>query len=159
SNWPTLTSEMLAATVAAAHARGKLALVHIGALAGAQTAISAGADGLAHLFVDRAPDAEFGTFVASHHAFVVPTLTVLKSIAGAGGAAALADDRRFSAYLGRQELQMMKATFPRRPGMSAVDYAFAEAAVKQLRAANVPILAGTDAGNPGTAHGAALHRE
>jgi hypothetical protein len=43
--------------------------------------------------------------------------------------------------------------------MPPVDYAFAEASVKQLRAAHVPILAGTDAGNPGTAHGAALHRE
>ena len=75
---PTLTPEMLRATVAAAHARGKLALVHIGDLAGARAAIDAGADGLAHLFVDRDPDAEFGAFVASHKAFVVPTLTVLQ---------------------------------------------------------------------------------
>jgi hypothetical protein len=150
---------MLRATVTAAHMRGKMALVHTGDLAGARAAIGAGADGLAHLFVDHAPDAEFGTFVASHHAFVVPTLTVLKSITGKGGAAPLADDRRFSAYLGRQDLGMMKVAFPRRPGMPDVDYAFAEATVKQLRGAHVPILAGTDAGNPGTAHGAALHRE
>jgi imidazolonepropionase-like amidohydrolase len=159
SSWPTLTPEMLRATVAAAHARGKLALVHIGDLDGARTAIAAGADGLAHLFVDRNPEPDFGTFTASHHAFVVPTLTVLKSITGVGGAAPLADDPRFSAYLTRQELLMVKQGFPRRPGMPAVDYAFAEATVKQLRAAHVPILAGTDAGNPGTAHGAALHRE
>ena len=159
STWPTLTPEMLHATVAAAHARGKLALVHIGALSGARTAIDAGADGLAHLFVDHAPEPDFGTLIASHHAFVVPTLTVLKSITGVGGAAPLADDPRFSAYLTRQEVLMMKQAFPRGPGMPAVDYAFAEAAVKQLRAAHVPILAGTDAGNPGTAHGAALHRE
>jgi imidazolonepropionase-like amidohydrolase len=159
SSWPTLTPEMLRAAVAAAHARGKLALVHIGSLDGARTAIAAGADGLAHLFVDHAPDPDLGTFVASHHAFVVPTLTVLKSIAGMGGAAPLADDPRFSVYLTRQEVQMIKAAFPRRPGMTAVDYAFAEATVKQLRTAHVPILAGTDAGNPGTAHGAALHRE
>jgi imidazolonepropionase-like amidohydrolase len=35
----------------------------------------------------------------------------------------------------------------------------ARAAVAALVAAGVPILAGTDAGNPGTAHGASLHRE
>ena len=32
-------------------------------------------------------------------------------------------------------------------------------AVRQLRAARVPILAGSDAPNPGTTHGASLHRE
>lgn len=128
-------------------------------LEGARTTIAAGVDGLAHLFVDRAPDAEFGKFAAAHGVFVVPTLTVLKSITGVGGAAPLAEDPRFSAYLTRQDLMMLRQGFPRRPGMPAVDYAFADATVKQLRAAHVPILAGTDAGNPGTAHGAAMHCE
>ena len=31
--------------------------------------------------------------------------------------------------------------------------------VRRLKAAGVPILAGTDAINPGTAHGASIHRE
>ncbi len=31
--------------------------------------------------------------------------------------------------------------------------------VKRLKAAGVRILAGTDCGNPGTAHGVSLHRE
>jgi len=159
SSFPTLTPEMLRATVAAAHARGKLALVHIGDLASARAAIDAGADGLAHLFVDRDPDPELGAFIAAHKAFVVPTLTVLRSITGVAGAGPLADDPRFSPFLTKQELSMLKQAFPRRPGLPPVSYASAEATVKQLRAAHVPILAGTDAGNPGTAHGAALHRE
>ncbi len=70
---PTLACEELRAVVLAAHARGKLAVVHVGSLADAREAIDAGADGLEHLFVDRAPDAGFGAFVAAHHAFVVPT--------------------------------------------------------------------------------------
>jgi imidazolonepropionase-like amidohydrolase len=159
TSFPTLTPDMLRAAVTAAHARNKLVLVHIGDLAGARAAIEAGADGLAHLFVDHDPGDGFGKFVAAHHAFVVPTLTVLMTITGTGGAAPLADDPRFSAYLSRPELTIMKQGFPRAPGMPAVSYGFARAAVKQLRAAHVPILAGTDAGNPGTAHGAALHRE
>ncbi len=157
--WPTLSPAMMRATITAAHARGKLTAVHIGSLAGAREAIADGADGLAHLFVDRDPDPEFGAFVAAHHAFVVPTLTVLQSITGVPGAGPLATDPRFNAFLERQDLQMLKAAFPRRTGLPAVTYASAEAAVKQLRAAHVPILAGTDAGNPGTVHGAALHRE
>jgi hypothetical protein len=40
-----------------------------------------------------------------------------------------------------------------------VYYDAAIAAVRQLKAANVPILAGTDAANPGTAHGISLHGE
>jgi imidazolonepropionase-like amidohydrolase len=159
SSWPTLSLDELRATVSAAHARGKLALVHIGDLESAREAVAAGADGLAHLFVDRPPDAEFGAFVAAHHAFVVPTLTVLMSITGVGGAAPLADDARVVPYLSRQELSLMKQGFPRRPGLPPLHYEVAEQTVKQLLAAHVPILAGTDAGNPGTAHGAALHRE
>lgn len=159
SRWPTLTPAMMRATIAAAHARGKLTLVHIGSLAGAREAIDDGADGLAHLFVDRDPDADFGRYVAAHHAFVVPTLTVLQSVTGVAGGAPLAGDARFSAFLPRQDLQMLKQAFPRPPGLPPLSYAAAEATVKQLYAAHVPILAGTDAGNPGTAHGAALHRE
>ena len=64
-----------------------------------------------------------------------------------------------SKYLSRQEISMMTQPFPKRPNLPATNYAAAEATVRQLRAAHVPILAGTDAGNPGTAHGAALHRE
>src|SRR5262249_15120213 len=35
----------------------------------------------------------------------------------------------------------------------------AQTSVRKLHAAGVPILAGTDAGNPGTTHGASLHGE
>ena len=59
----------------------RIAVVHIGDLAGARDAIDAGADGLVHLFVDSAPDARFAKSVGSHKAFVVPTLTVLESVA------------------------------------------------------------------------------
>ena len=41
----------------------------------------------------------------------------------------------------------------------ALNIANAEKAVRQLKAAHVPNLAGTDAPNPGTTHGASLHRE
>jgi imidazolonepropionase-like amidohydrolase len=74
---PTVSKETMTAVIAAAHKRGKLAVVHIGSLHDARAAVQSGADGLAHLFVDAPPDAEFAALVAQHHAFVVPTLSVL----------------------------------------------------------------------------------
>src|ERR1017187_4960769 len=157
-SFPTLGQETLKAVIAAAHARKKLAVVHIGSLQGAREAVEAGADGLAHLFTDRPPDAGFGRFVASHHAFVVPTLTVLESVAGRGGGAALAGDPALAPYLSPGGHAELSRTFPALPG-AATNYAAAEEAVRQLRAAHAPVLAGTDAPNPGTTHGASLHRE
>lgn len=156
---PTVSAETMRAVIAAAHARKKLAVVHIGTLAAAREAIEAGADALIHLFVDHEPDAELGAFVAKHSAFVIPTLVVLKSITGVGGGAPLVDDARIDPYLDAASHAQLQQAFPRRPGAPPVSYASAEAAVRQLFAAKVPILAGSDAPNPGTAHGVALHRE
>ncbi|HKS25463.1 MAG TPA: CIA30 family protein [Thermoanaerobaculia bacterium] len=156
---PTIDKETMRAVIASAHKRGKLAVVHIGALAGARDAIDAGADGLVHLFVDRDPDPELGAFLAQHKAFVIPTLVVLKSVTGTSGGAPLVDDARLDPYLDRQARATLKTAFPRRPGAPAVSYSAAEKTVRQLLGAHVPVLAGSDAPNPGTAHGAALHRE
>ena len=156
---PTLSKETMRAVIAAAHRRGKIAVVHIGDLAGARDAIDVGANGLAHLFVDTAPDPQFGRFVASHHAYVTPTLVVLMSVCGTAGGAALTTDARLLPFIPRSDRTMLTQAFPRRAGAPATNYAAAEEAVRQLRDAGVPILAGTDAGNPGTSHGAALHRE
>jgi len=153
---PTLSQATLVAVVRAAHARKKMAVVHVGTLADARMAIDAGADGLMHLFVDRAPDAQFGKFVAAHHAFVVPTLTVLRSIAGTSAGSELAADARLSPYLSATGRNTLLSSFPFK---NPSGYAAAEASVKQLKAAGATILAGTDAPNPGTAHGISMHRE
>ncbi len=153
---PTVSRATLVAVVKAAHARKKLAVVHVGTLADAREAIDAGADGLMHLFVDRAPDAQFGKFVAAHHAFVVPTLTVLRSIAGTAAGSELAADARLAPYLGAAGRSTLLSSFPFK---ITVSYAAAEESVKQLKAAGATILAGTDAPNAGTAHGISMHRE
>ena len=155
-SFKTIDKETLKALIDAAHKRGKLAVVHIGSLEGARTAIAAGADSLIHLFVDAEPDPNFGRDVAKAKMFVIPTLTVNLSVTGTGGAASLAEDHRVAPYLTKQELDQLKAAFPKRKPLL---YTAAEKSVRQLRAAKVPLLAGTDAGNPGTSHGAALHRE
>jgi imidazolonepropionase-like amidohydrolase len=154
----SLTKEDLRRLIDATHKRGKLAVVHISSLAGARAALDAGADGLVHLFGESAPDAKLGQFVAGHRAFVVPTLTVVESTSGVPSGASLIDDARLKAYVNEQEMRQLRSAFPKREKTQIrLDNAFA--AVRQLKAAKVPILAGTDAPNPGTTHGASMHRE
>ncbi len=155
---PTLSKETLHAVIEAAHNRKKLAVVHIGTLQDARDAIEAGADGLAHLFQDRKPDPQFAKLVADHHAFVVPTLAVLRSVAGQSGGDALAKDPNIGPFIAAGDKTQLLRTFPWRTP-TWLDYSAAEEAVRQLKSASVPILAGTDCPNPGTAHGASLHQE
>lgn len=153
---PTISNATLGAVIEAAHRRDKLAVVHIGGLSGARAALEAGADGLVHLFVDSMPDPAFGQLTARHHAFVVPTLSVLQSVAGLTMGARLAEDSALAPYILPTSNHGLAQTFPVRV---PVYYGAATAAVRLLKAANVPILAGTDAGNPGTGHGMSLHGE
>lgn len=163
--FPTLDSRLVRGVVEATHRRNRLAVAHIGKAADARTAIEAGADALVHLFLDRGPDPDFARLVAERGAFVVPTLTVLASIAGSGNdasrpdAASLAADPAIEPYLSLNARAGLAQRFPSRPGRLPLSYAAAEETVRQLRAAGVPILAGTDAPNPGTAHGASMHHE
>ena len=154
-NIPTITKETMAAVVAAAHKRGKLAVAHIGSLQGAKDAIAAGADGLMHLFIDAAPDAEFAALAAQHHVFVVPTLSVLASITQTGAGKLIAGDSRLEPYLSADSIANLNRAFPGKSG----DFAYPEETIRQLKAHHVLILAGTDAPNPGTAHGASMHEE
>jgi imidazolonepropionase-like amidohydrolase len=154
---PTLSKETLKAVIDAAHKRGKLAVVHIGSQQQARDVIDAGADGLAHLFADSAPAADFGSFVAAHHAFVVPTLTVLEGIGSVASGESLTTDSPLAPYLTADDVANLKRTFPNFP--TGLSEKYAEQTVSQLKAAHVPVLAGTDAPNPGTSHGASIHRE
>lgn len=155
---PTISKETMAAVVKAAHARGKLAVVHIGSLKGARDAIDSKADALVHIFTDKKPDAEFGRFVKAHHVFVIPTLSVNESVSGTASGTSLTTDARLTPFLSPEAATNLKKSFPKRKE-SIATYASAVAAVKQLHAAGVPILAGTDTPKPGTAQGASIHRE
>lgn len=157
--WPTLSNETMRAVIAAAHKRNKLAVVHIGSADDARAAIDAGADALVHLFADKLGAADFASDVKSHHAFIIPTLVVLRSITGTPGAGEVLKDARLEPYLTASARASLEQAFPIRPNSPPRDFNVAKETVRRLKAAGVPILAGTDAPNPGTAHGAALHRE
>ena len=157
SRWPTLNLETVKALIDAAHRRGKLAVVHIAKQQDARDVIQAGADGLAHLCADSAPAPGFANLVAAHHAFVIPTLTVLEGVAGVASGEPLAADPRLAPYLTSDDMSDLKRSFPQ--FSTSLSEQYAERTIAQLKAARVPILAGTDAPNPGTSHGASIHRE
>jgi imidazolonepropionase-like amidohydrolase len=142
----------LAALVAAAHRRGKLAIVHIGSEDQARAAIAAGADGLAHLFTGAAGSPDFGRYAHAHHVFVITTLGTLYGFCGRGRGSEIMKDARLMSQITDPDFRkwMPGPTFP-------VYYSCAgsDIALRQLKAAKVPILMGTDAPFPGVPFGAA----
>jgi len=65
-----------------AHRFDKMAIAHVTTMEGGKRAISAGVDGLAHMFFDQQATTEF---VFSHciiRAFVIPTLVTISSAVG-----------------------------------------------------------------------------
>jgi len=156
---PTLSRDTLAAVIAAAHKNHRLAVVHIGSASGARDAIEAGADGLAHLFRGDSSPKDFGELVAAHHAFVIPTLSVMHAVCGPESAGSrLVNDPKLAPYLNGESRERLKETFPSaRLGFASC--AAAPKAIRQLKEAGALIVAGTDAPNPGTTYGASLHGE
>jgi imidazolonepropionase-like amidohydrolase len=154
----TLDLATVTAVIEAAHARDLLAVVHVGREVDALAVIDAGADGIVHVFHDTAASDDAVARIAASGAFVVPTLAVLESISGGAGGAELLADEHLAPFIGGNERQTLENGFPTG---DAFEYVLANAldSVGRLHAAGVPILAGTDAPNPGTAHGASLHRE
>ena len=155
---PTLDSATLEAVIAAAHERGRLTVVHVSSVAAARLAIAAGADGLAHAFTDRPPDPDLGHLAAQHGVFVVPTLAVIEVAFGGRGGASLVDDPILGPRLFPGDIEDLQVRLP--PGVEPPgSMTHAIEAVRLLRDAGATVLAGTDAPNPGTVHGASLHRE
>jgi imidazolonepropionase-like amidohydrolase len=154
---PTLSKETLAAVIKAAHNRGKMAVVHAATLQNCIDSLEAGADGLAHLYFNHAYDPGFGKLAARKKAFVIPTLSVLRIAAGFSDGETFLQEVLLAPYLKLGDIRNLRSGFPFKTGEA--NYTAAEKALRQLHEAGVPILAGTDAPNPGTSYGASLHRE
>jgi|SoiMethySBSTD1v2_1073268.scaffolds.fasta_scaffold01146_7 imidazolonepropionase-like amidohydrolase len=152
---PTLDEATVAAVVASAHKRGRIAVAHIGNERFARGAIAAGVDGLAHLFVGPTVSADFGRFAASHNVFVIPTMSVLYSVCGRPDGVDFMKDADTMRYV-KPQFQTLLAM----PAASAkLSCDAVPQAIRQLVAAKVPVLAGTDTPAPGLTYGASLHRE
>lgn len=154
---PTITPAQVADAIAAAQAGGRLALVHAATQADALHAVVSGADGLVHVFHDAPASQAFVAAAKDAGSFVVPTLSVIAAFAQDGSGAVLAGDARLAPWVDDDQRATLSAGFPGPARPQALDNALRSVAA--LHAAGVDVLAGTDAGNPGTAHGVSMHGE
>ncbi|MBV1776823.1 CIA30 family protein [Burkholderiaceae bacterium DAT-1] len=153
----TIDKATLKALIDAAHKHGKQAVIHIGSLEGARDAVECGADGLVHLFVDQAADPAFVKLAAEKKVFIVPTWTVYEGFSGRAAGKSLSQAPALEGLLDATQLNVINRS-------NGADRAAKldekmSASIRALNAAGVPILAGTDSGNPGTIPGVSLHRE
>lgn len=155
---PTLSAKQVSDVIAATHRQGRLAIAHVTQQRTANEVVEAGVDGLAHVFADEPISDDFLALAKAHGIFVIPTLSVISRAGASGDAATLLKDSRISSKLEPGQRASLKAKFASLDG-NDLNPALAIDNVRRLHAAGVPILAGTDAGNPGTAHGASLHGE
>jgi len=154
---PSVAPEVLAATVDAGHARGKMVLAHAMTLAATEQVAAAGVDGLTHVFCDTSHSSEIIERFAESGIFVVPTLSVLASITDQAAGPDLARDPRVQAKLPSAWLDSLSQTFHTMPKRN---FEKVLSTVAALHRTGVDVLAGTDAsviGCPGVAHGASLH--
>ena len=150
-------------------ARAKLPLiVHATELRTAKEALTAGAKVLVHSVESDTIDGEFLTLARRNGTVVIPTLTVMEGYGdvflGRSPAARYPLD-----CVDRGTRAKLERVLPEERRRSAITYfrsgaverqrATMEENLRRLKASGVPIAMGTDAGNPGTAHGPSVYRE
>src|SRR5262245_44925902 len=101
--FPDTSVELLKALIDAAHKRSKLAVVHVSSEKAAREAVTAGADGLAHVIAGKEASPDFGKFVARHHVFVIPTLVTIYWACGQSTGPELAKDQRLEPYVSSRQ--------------------------------------------------------
>jgi imidazolonepropionase-like amidohydrolase len=152
-------SGLVEAIITESHKRGIRAAVHATELRTAKAALSAGADILVHSVDDRRIDAEFINMLKAREAIYIPTLMVTEGYDEVLGRAVKLTD--IEQKLGDPDVIGSWTQLPegvRSPGLLLSRPVEFEN-LQLLYAADVRIAAGTDAGNIGTLHGPAIHRE
>jgi imidazolonepropionase-like amidohydrolase len=154
----SFTPEVTQALIQSTKANHKKAIVHIASLKQARLMTEQGANGLAHIFIDEVADTGFIEQAKKHKLFIIPTLSVTASLAGADEGKKLAMDKQLLTYLSKTQTSALNASFPKQWQKPMV-LNNALQSVRLLHDAEISLLAGTDAGNSGTTHGASLHGE
>ncbi len=145
------------AVISAAHTHNMMAVAHVTDYQAADDLIDAGIDGFVHVFIDKPADLAIVNKAADAGIFIVPTLTVMAVLNGDAPGEHWLEDPRLGPLLSGTQRGLLTQGFGTFPGIKATKNALAS--VGAFHAAGVPILAGTDAPNPGTAHGVSQHDE
>ncbi|MFB6724164.1 amidohydrolase family protein [Kribbella sp. NPDC056345] len=158
-NIPTLDDPTIRALAEAAHAHNLKVVAHVSTAAGAVKVVECGADVLAHAPSDLMTPAQVEA-IAQAGAAVIATLDITDGFAPAGGGGLpLMGEVELMARLPARWRRVLDKQSRRWMPPEAPDNTIARANTLALHRAGVPVLAGTDAPNPGLVFGASLHRE
>jgi hypothetical protein len=155
---PTLNEETVRALVNAAKTRGLMALAHVSTQADAIMAIEAGVDGLVHVFADTLASDGFIDLANAKDVFVIPTAVVMAGVGGQLDLEALMAEPGIAERISEEQRQsLLQESWAKLNGQALLARSLDN--VRALHEAGIPLLAGSDAPNPGTAHGLSLHHE
>lgn len=155
----SLDDDTIGALIAAAHAEGMLAVVHVSTIEHALDVVDLGADGQVHVWGDTVIAEAQAARIAEAGVFVAPTLSVLAAISGNGIDSELLEAAG-KASVSRMQRETLACHFTNPGGAGDGAGAAGQAAtenVRRLHAAGVRLIAGTDAPNPSTGSGISLH--
>jgi imidazolonepropionase-like amidohydrolase len=158
---------IIEATIDEAHSAGVRVAVHATQLEAARASVKAGADVLVHSIDDAAVDEEFVALVKKSGAIYTSTLIVMEGYGDVlGGNVRMMDVER---ELGDPDVVMTWSEVPMGPDAEEVraqrrarlerTMPVMQQNLKAMQDGGAIIAAGTDAGNIGTLHGPAIHRE
>ncbi|WP_420449929.1 CIA30 family protein [Candidatus Palauibacter sp.] len=152
---PALDRETIGALIAAAHAEGLLAVVHVTGIERALDAVALGADGLVHVWIDAVISEEDARRFAEAGVFVVPTLSVIAGMFGDSTGLRVLEELEASLVspMQRQTISDRSLSLEGPGAGTALEN------VRRLHAAGVRVVAGTDVPNPGTGAGISMHGE
>jgi imidazolonepropionase-like amidohydrolase len=159
---PTIDRATLEGVVRAARTNGLKTIVHVGTWDDVRHAVLAGAAAVTHT-AEGPPPADIPALMVKHGTFHIPTLAVQGDYARYIDDPTLLDSPLLAAMVGEKTLALFKAPPPpQMEGWVTLMRASREtdvASVRTLAAAGVPMITGTDAGNPAVFQGYSVHRE
>lgn len=159
---PSIDRATLDALVAGARDRGVKTIVHIGTWEDASHAVLAGAAALTHVARDGPVPDDVVSLMAARRTIHIPTLTVHTDMQAFTETPALLDSPLMAALTTdavRNAYRKAPALSPEQIARRRANVERAIASVRRLHAAGVPMLTGTDGGNPGVIQGYSVHRE
>jgi imidazolonepropionase-like amidohydrolase len=152
---PSISKQGLEAAIKSAHEQNCLAVVHIADHDSALDAVKAGADGLVHSFFNQPVSDELLTLLKAKDVFVIPTMAVYEGmLRGSINDEILLNNESLEISAGAKST--LKRNFPNNGRFPEHFYTNLFTNTKRMHEAGIPILAGSDAPNPNTAHGWSL---
>ncbi|GAB7351944.1 hypothetical protein MBLNU459_g2480t1 [Dothideomycetes sp. NU459] len=147
--------------IKAAHEHGLITVAHALGRDDTVALLKAGVDGLTHTFFDKPPSKELVEAYKLNNAHCNPTLATIGSLTKEGLHAqeTFAHDKRVQGLLGEAERKRLCMCMGMGNDESKVENAYES--VRQLKAAGIDIVCGSDAAGPavGTAWGLSMHHE